>query len=70
MAPYRLIGLILLIVGVVVLGLAYQQSESLGDQFKHVFTGDYTEKTVWMTILGGIMAGLGVLTLVLPRRAP
>jgi hypothetical protein len=47
-----------------------QQSESVGDQLKHLFTGDYTDKTVWMTILGGVLAALGVLSLVLPRRAP
>ena len=52
----------------IVLGIAYQQSGSFGDQTKHFFTGDYRDKTTWMVVIGGIASVLGVIKLVLPVR--
>ena len=68
MPPTRLIGLILLIASVIVLGIAYQQSNSFGDQAKHFFTGDYRDKTVWLTAIGALAGILGVVSLVVPVR--
>ncbi len=68
MGTSRLFGIILLVGGLIVLGLAYQQSGSFGDQTKHFFTGDYRDKTTWMIVIGGIASVLGLVGLVLPSR--
>src|SRR4051812_9930207 len=65
----RLIGLILLVSGLILLGIAYQQSGSFADQTKHFFTGDYRDKTTWMIAIGGIGSLLGLASLLaLGRR--
>ena len=68
MGTSRLFGIVLLVGGLIVLGLAYQQSGSFGDQTKHFFTGDYRDKTTWMIVIGGIASVLGLVGLVLPSR--
>jgi hypothetical protein len=61
-----LLGLVLLVGGLIVLGIAYQQSGSFGDQTKHFFTGNYRDRTNWMIIGGGIACVLGLAGLVVP----
>jgi hypothetical protein len=68
MPPTRLIGLILLVGGLIVLGIAYQQSGSFGDQTKHFFTGDYRDRTTWLVVVGAIGGILGLVSLVAPFR--
>jgi len=63
-----MIGLVLLAGGAVMLAIAYQQSDSLGDQTKHLFTGEYRDKTSWMTLIGAIAAALGLIGVVAPGR--
>jgi hypothetical protein len=66
----RMFGILLLVVGVVLLVLGYQQSEGVLDQTKHFFTGEFRDKTTWMFV-GGIAAIiLGMGSLAVPRRAP
>jgi len=64
----RMIGLVLLVGAIVVLGIAYQQSGSFADQTKHLFTGDYRDKTAWMIVIGGVAGVLGLVSLVAPLR--
>jgi hypothetical protein len=64
----RLIGLILLVGGVIVLGIAYNQSGTFGDQAKHAFTGDYSDRTTWLTVIGAVASLLGFAALVVPFR--
>jgi hypothetical protein len=66
MSASRLLGFILLIGGLIVLGVAYQQSGSFGDQTKHFFTGDYRDKTTWMVVIGGVASLLGFMGLLAP----
>jgi hypothetical protein len=68
MPANRIIGIVLLVVGAVVLGLAYQSSQSTGDQAKHFFTGDFREKTTWMILAGVGAAIAGVVALIIPAR--
>jgi Protein of unknown function (DUF3185) len=68
MPTTRLIGLILLIGGLIVLGIAYQQSGTFGDQWKHFFTGDYRDKTTWMIVVGSIAGLVGFVSLLVPGR--
>ena len=68
MVTTRLFGLILLVAGMIVLGIAYQQSGSFGDQTKHFFTGDYRDRTTWLIVIGGIASVLGLVGVVWPGR--
>lgn len=68
MASSRIFGILLIVVGVVLLGLAYQQSEGILDQTKHLLTGEFRDKTTWMMIGGVVATVLGIGALALPRR--
>jgi uncharacterized membrane protein YidH (DUF202 family) len=61
MSPQRIVGIVLLIVGVIALVMGMNASHSVADQVSNTFTGKFTEATTWY-ILGGIAAAIvGVL---------
>lgn len=68
MSTRRMIGLVLLAGGLITLGIAWQNSDSFGDQFSHFFTGDYSNKTIWLTLIGAIATVIGLLGLAVPGR--
>ena len=51
----KILGLAFLAVGVVLLVMGFAAADSLGSQFSRFFTGNPTDKSVWL-ILGGIVA--------------
>ena len=53
----RLIGLIVLVVGILLLVIGISRSDSLGEQVTETVTGEYTERTQWY-IYGGIAAAV------------
>ena len=59
----RSVGIAALIVGVVLLGLAYHFSQAPLDQLSNTMTGRYTDNTMWYVIAGvvAVVSG-GVLT--------
>jgi len=65
MTPQRIIGLILLIVGIGLLIVGMNASHSLTDQVSNTFSGHFTDQTTWY-ILGGIALGaVGAVMLVI-----
>ena len=60
----RLIGAVILAVGIVLLIFAYNASEAPVDQITNALTGRYSDRTMWYLILGviGVVAG-GILSL-------
>jgi hypothetical protein len=62
MAPPRIAGLILLVLGVVLLVIGLQASDSVADQLSETFTGKFTDSTTWY-IIGGL--GIGLLGLLM-----
>lgn len=68
MSSSRIFGILLLVIGVVLLGLGYQQSEGIVDQTKHFFTGEFRDKTTWMFIGGLVALVLGIGAVAMPRR--
>lgn len=68
MNPQRLVGLILLVIGIVVLIMGFDASHSVADQVSNTFTGRFTHATTWY-ILGGIASALigGLMLLSGPR---
>jgi len=63
MGSNKMIGLVLLVVGVIVLFLGYQSSQAVDDQLFEALTGRFTESTMWLFIVGGVstVLGLGIL---------
>ncbi len=49
----RLIGFVILIVGLVILGFGINSSQSVGEKFVENLSGRFTIETMWY-ILGGI----------------
>ena len=65
MASSKVLGLVLLVVGLILLFFAYQSSQSLGDQVSEAVTGRFTDSTTWFLIIGAAsaVAGAGMLLL-------
>jgi len=62
MISARILGLVLLVVGVIILLFGMNASDSVADSVKEGMTGRYTDKTMWY-ILGGAalsVAGVGL----------
>lgn len=70
MTRYNLGGVLLLGVGVVCLATAAQMSDSVLDQVKHLFTGEYRDKTMWLGLTGIVALMIGVGGLAAPWGRP
>jgi uncharacterized membrane protein len=57
MNTQRIVGAAVMIVGVVLLCVGINASNSVADQVKHTFTGRFTQETAWY-IFGGLTAAL------------
>lgn len=55
MASHKLVGLVLLVVGLLLLFFGWQSSESISDQVSETVTGRFTEVTMWY-LIGGAAA--------------
>lgn len=60
---HKVLGIVLLVVGLILLFFAYQSSQSIGDQLTEAVTGRFTDSTIWFLVLGAASAagGLGLL---------
>ena len=63
MSTQRILGMVLLVVGVAVLIYGMNASHSMADRMSDTFTGRFTEGTTWY-IIGGAVSGLLGLLLV------
>ena len=62
MKANQIVGIVALVLGVVLLGFAYQSSNAPLDQISSAFTGRYTNQTMWYLFGGiGIVLGGGLL---------
>jgi len=60
MNPQRVLGFVLVVVGVVLMIVGMNASHSVADRWSNFFTGHFTDATVWY-IVGGVasvVAGL------------
>jgi drug/metabolite transporter (DMT)-like permease len=64
MSTQRMLGIVLLVVGVIFLVIGMNSSNSMADQVSNTFSGRFTERTTWY-IIGGIAVGLLGLAMVL-----
>ncbi|MDF1799271.1 MAG: DUF3185 family protein [Planctomycetota bacterium] len=52
--------LILLVVGVVLLVLGLIEADSIGSSFSRLFTGEPTDRAIWLLVCGGIATLVGL----------
>ena len=64
MTPHRIIGVVVLIVGIALLIVGLNASHSVADRASDFWTGRFTQATTWY-IVGGIAAGILGLLMVL-----
>ena len=63
----RILGLVVLVVGIALLGWGYQAYESMGSQVAEVVTGSPSDKAIWLLGAGAVCSALGAV-LLLGRR--
>jgi hypothetical protein len=69
MSMNRLLGAVLLVVGVILLVFAYRASNAPVDQITNAVTGHFSDQTMWFVILGGAgVVGGGLLAAFGSRR--
>lgn len=61
MSPVRILGIVLLVVGIVVLYFGWQASEAVMEQAHEALTGRYTDETMWYFIGGSVAFVVGLL---------
>ena len=64
----QILGAVALVIGLVLLGFAYQASNAPMEQVSEAITGRYTNQTMWYLILGIAAAVGGVLLVAFGRR--
>ena len=55
----RLLGVLLLVVGVALLFVGLNATDSIGDQVSQVFRGRFTDRTTWYIVGGLALAVVG-----------
>ena len=65
----RMLGLVLLVVGVVLLLFGVNATESVSDTVSEGLTGRYTDETMWYIVGGAALAVLGGLMTLFGGRA-
>lgn len=68
MNPQRIVGVVLVVVGVILLSAGINASHSLADQVSNTFTGRFTQATTWYVVGGIASALLGVLMVLVDLR--
>lgn len=59
MGATKLVGIVLLVVGVLLLFFGWQSSQGVDDQVTEAVTGRFTDSTVWYFILGAVSVAAG-----------
>jgi drug/metabolite transporter (DMT)-like permease len=67
MGTAKIMGVVLLVVGVLLLFFGWQSSESVGDQISETLTGRFTDETMWY-LIGGAAAVVAGAFLALVKR--
>jgi uncharacterized membrane protein YidH (DUF202 family) len=59
MVSQKLLGIILVVIGIILLVFGFNASQSLGDQVTETFTGRFTDETMWYIIGGAVAVVVG-----------
>jgi len=61
MGSNRILGVILLVVGVILLYFGINATNTIGEEIKEGLTGRFTDKTTWFIVGGAAAAVVGAL---------
>ncbi|MGH8321952.1 MAG: DUF3185 family protein [Gammaproteobacteria bacterium] len=67
-AARRIIGIAIFIAGIVLLIFAYNASHSTASHVSRFFTGNPTDNTMWMLVVGIVCVIVGLGAALIPRR--
>ena len=62
----KAIGIALLVVGVVLLIFGLNASDSLCSEVKEAFTGNPTDRSIWLIVGGSLLGVLGLVSVLRP----
>lgn len=68
MSQTKLIGIILLAVGVALLVMGYNASQSVGSQFRQAFAGTISDRAMMLYVGGAVCAAVGAFLAFTTRR--
>ncbi len=57
----RIVGILLLVIGVILLGFAYHASQAPAERLADTFTGHFSDRTMWYALLGAAAGVSGIL---------
>ncbi len=69
MKASQMVGIVVLVLGAVLLGFAYQSSNAPLEQIFSTLTGRYTDQTMWYLIGGIVLVLAGGLLTIFGRRS-
>ena len=64
----NIVGLAILALGVVLLVFGYNESHSLGSDISRTFTGNPTDRSMWLIISGAVAVIAGIAVALTGRR--
>lgn len=59
MGAQKLVGIVLLVVGILLLFFGWQSSQGIDDQVTEAVTGRFTDTTIWYFIFGAAAVAAG-----------
>lgn len=68
MNTQRIVGIVMIVIGVILFIVGMNSSESVVDQVSETFTGRFTRDTIWYIVGGVGLALLGLLMTVFSGR--
>jgi len=68
MLSNRLIGFVLLAVGIVLFVMGYNAAQSVGSQFKQAFSGSMSDKATLLYLGGAVVSAAGAYLAFLTRK--
>jgi len=68
MASNKLIGFVLLAVGIVLLVMGYNASQSMGSQFKEAFSGSMSDRATMFYLGGAVVTAVGAYLAFMTRK--
>lgn len=68
MSPARIVGIVILVIGLIMLFFGWQATESFGEQVRETFTGQFSDSTQWYLIGGAALTVGGLLLALFGKR--
>lgn len=67
MAVQKLLGIVLLVVGLALIFFGWQSTESVTEQVSETLTGRFTDETMWY-LIGGVASAVAGLVMLFMKR--